>query len=268
MSDKRNIEEIRWMIDSLLLQLQSMSESVRTEKEEFNRFSQTILKTASQVRSGVIGGVVFVATLAVGIAPIEPSIPLITILVADFLIGLIFYVYWSIGQIQNQKRFNKISSSLNIPEVSLSSLKEQTSRMPSELIRSSNMDRNTRLSIEDLFALQEYIVLLFAASHFRYFKLLEDAQGAYPFSKNPFKSICDSSRLLILGGLLHYMKKKEQMSMSNYVKGLDKTVNNGLKAIYAGVMDFKPFLEFYEQLKDDPPWNTIIAQISKEVQNP
>jgi hypothetical protein len=224
------------------------------EKEEFNHFFESIFKTTSQIRSGVIGGVAFIATLAVGIASLNPTIPIMNILILDFLIGLIFYVYLSIGIIQNQKRINKLISSLTIPEFCLGTVRGEIARMPSEVIRPSNTE-SAPGSIDDLFALQNYMIVLFSASHFRYFELLEDALKSETTYKKPFIPRRDSAMILVASGYIYYMQKKEELKKNEYVKSLDKKVSKGLIAVYPGAHAFKGILEYYDQLPDDPYWS-------------
>ena len=208
----------------------------------------------------------FLATLAVGIASLATTlnieIPLPEILIYDFLIGIILYVYCSVGIIQNLKFINKFISSLTIPEFCLSFVKAKIVYFPSEIIRPSNTEDALR-SIDDLFALQSYIILLFSASQFRYLELLEDALNSWktPSYKKQLESRRNSAMMGIANGYFFYVKKKEELKKNEYVKRLDIQVNKVLIAPYTTARDFKPILEYYEQLPNDLYWSYILNYV-------
>jgi hypothetical protein len=101
-------EEKKWLIDQTRYNIQLGIESLELERQRTEEFIKNLLLAYDTITKGTLAVVAFIATFAIGLAANFQNFPLLEILIVNFVVGALIYLFFTILRSKVNNKFRKL----------------------------------------------------------------------------------------------------------------------------------------------------------------
>jgi hypothetical protein len=236
------IEQKKWLMDQTKYNIQLANDSIVLEWEAKSEQIKNLLSVYDIALRGILAGMVFVATFAISVSTTNlGSIPLGEILLIDFTVGPLIYVYFVFFRVKIFRKFPKITTAFNIMLSIINSIKGA--------IVNRSLHLND-VSVKQLILINTYLAIA-TLSRFPLERAYNEilSSSALEYYHKMIKNELKVHQFAIATAFSIFIEKKEELLNEEFIVGLDNSVHGILNSVF-GQGQLKPLLNTYNELNE------------------